>query len=121
MKFEPSDGHILVKLFKRADKTKGGLVIVRQDKDADKDTNLAEVVAVNGKCKYAVKDVVLIRVFAGAWIDPEIMPDQEYVYRVISDDEVLGKFPEEEQKPEMEVLSPTGLDILPAPVSPHAG
>lgn len=97
MKFEPSDGHILIKLFKRPTETKSKLVIVRNDKDADKDTNLAEVVAVPSKCKYAVKEVVLIRVFAGAWIDPEIMPDQEYVYRVISEDEVLGKFPEEQQ------------------------
>jgi co-chaperonin GroES (HSP10) len=121
MKFEPSDGHILIKLFKRSEKSRGGILIVRNDKDADKDTNLAEVVAVHDKSKYAVKDVVLVRVFAGAWIDPEIMPDQEYVYRVISDDEILGKFPEEEQKTEMEVLSPNGLGILPPPVSPHAG
>lgn len=120
MKFEPSDGHILIKLFKRAEQSKGGLLIVRNDKDADKDTNLAEVVAVPSKCKYEVKDVVLIRVFAGAWIDPEIMPDQEYVYRVISDDEVLGKFPEE-KKPEMEVVSPHGVDPLMVPVSPHVG
>lgn len=117
MKFEPSDGHILIKLFKRPEKSKGGIVIVRNDKDADKDTNLAEVVAVpvsDKPAKYPVGDVVLIRVFAGAWIDPEIMPDQEYVYRVVSDDEILGKFLYGED-PKLDVVSP---EILPLPVNP---
>jgi len=121
--FIPSQGHVLIKLFKRADKTKGGLVIVRNDKDADKDTNLAEVVAVpesDKPAKYPVGNVVLIRVFAGAWIDPDIMPDQEYVYRVIGDDEILGKFNREEKKVPLEVTDPSGLGIMtPSMVSPH--
>jgi co-chaperonin GroES (HSP10) len=98
MKFTPNEGQLLIKLFKRKEKTAGGIVIVRNDKDADKDTNLAEVVAVPAEFKkYKVQDVVLIRVFAGAWVDPEIMPDQEYVYRVIQDSEVLGKIEQVEE------------------------
>lgn len=110
MKFEPNEGQVLIKLFKRPDTSKGGIMIVRNDKDADKDTNLAEIVSVPKECKYAAKDVVLIRVFAGAWVDPDIMPDKEYVYRVISLDEILGKFPEEKT----EVLEDlNGLSLVP--------
>lgn len=92
-KFVPSEGQILIKLYKRPEASKGGIVIVRNDKDADKDTNLAEIVAISPEeKKLAVGDVILIRVFAGAWVDPDILPHAEFVYRVIQDNDVLGKF-----------------------------
>lgn len=87
----PVANRVFIKLEKFGDTTKSGLKIVREGQQWQENTVLAEIMAKNEADKeIEVGQVVIIRGDAGRWIDPELVEDNEFVYRIIDKEEIIA-------------------------------
>ena len=92
----PVLGKVLVKIAKDAGETKSGIKLVRQGEIWHNETALAEIVQIHPKeQEITVGQVVVIAGSAGRWIDPELVNDDEFLYRMIDKDEIIGVAEEE--------------------------
>jgi co-chaperonin GroES (HSP10) len=88
----PVKGKLLVKVNKKSDETKSGLKLVRQGEVWQEETILAEVINKPVENKdVEIGDVVIIRGDAGRWIDPVLVEDNDYIYRIIDEEEIIAK------------------------------
>jgi co-chaperonin GroES (HSP10) len=74
-------------------KTRSGLVIVRKKQEWQEETLQARVVSVGPELSY--KEIlpgmeVIIAGHAGKWVDPYLTPDQDSMFRIIDQDEVVA-------------------------------
>lgn len=91
VKITPVSGKLLIKIEKLADQTKSGIKLVKTGAEWQNETLLAEIVAKpEDNHDVEVGQVVVVRGDAGRWIDPELVEDREYTYRIIEKDEVIG-------------------------------
>jgi co-chaperonin GroES (HSP10) len=91
VEFRPINDHLLIRLQKIKDETKSGLKLVQSKEDWQHETIIAEVMAITAEEKdVKVGDIVVIRGDAGRWIDPGLVDDNEFTYRLIDKNEVLS-------------------------------
>lgn len=87
----PVQGRVFIKVEKLAEQTKSGIKLVKQGAEWQNETLLAEIVNKHDKdADIEVGQVVLIRGDAGRWVDPELVGDRDYTYRIIDKDEIIG-------------------------------
>lgn len=87
---QPKRGHVLIRIKEFAKEQNGILVIHNKFKD-EEPILFAEVVSVGpGVDQAETGDEVLIRGYAGKWVDKDIFGD-EFTYRIMEEDELLAR------------------------------
>lgn len=87
----PVGGKVLIKIEKQADQTKSGIKLVKQGPEWNNETLLAEIVSKNEKDnEIEIGQIAVIRGDAGRWIDPELVEDREFTYRIIDKEEIIA-------------------------------
>lgn len=88
---KPVSGKLLIKIEKLGEETKSGIKLVKQGPEWQNETLLAEVMAKPDDNKEVeAGQVILIRGDAGRWIDPELVEDRDYTYRIIDKEEIIA-------------------------------
>jgi co-chaperonin GroES (HSP10) len=87
----PVKGKLLIKLETLKGETKSGIKLVNSKETWENETILAEIVSKHEDNRdVEVGDVIVICGHAGKWIDPELMQDYDYTYRIIEESEVIA-------------------------------
>lgn len=89
---KPLGTKLYVKVF-RETQTKSGLVIVHKKEEWQDETLQALICEVGSGCSYPELKpgvIVIVPGHAGKWIDPELTPDSDAVYRMIDQEEVVA-------------------------------
>lgn len=88
----PTAGKVFVKLEHKKDTTASGIKIVNTRKhEWEENTVLAEIVGKHPDDRdYEVGQVAVIRGEAGRWIDPSLVEDDEFTYRIIDKEEIIA-------------------------------
>jgi len=87
----PVKGKVLIKLEGIKSETKSGIKLVNTKETWQNETLLAEIVGKHAdNHDVEIGEVVVVRGDAGRWIDPELMQDDDYIYRIIDEEEIIG-------------------------------
>lgn len=88
----PTAGKVFVKLEHKKDTTASGIKIVNTRKhEWEENTVLAEIVGKHpDDQEIEVGQIAIIRGEAGRWIDPTLVEDDEFTYRIIDKEEIIA-------------------------------
>lgn len=118
MELKPVGSKLYVKILQE-DTTKSGLVVVRKKQEWQEETLTAMVCSTGPDLSY--KEItpgmeVIIAGHAGKWIDPNLTPDPDSIYRIIDQDDVIAYLEEVPDAGESSPDEGSGIPESPEPV-----